>query len=694
MRKNKNVKNLLLSLSLAGVMAVSATSGVWPSAAKVFALDASSSVTYPFETGTNAFKYAATIQSSRSKQTEGDTWEYFDARFDAATDFNTTDYLAVQIRVDEGSPGLTMGVVENGDRYCTVGKDGSKVYFLAEGASTPTEITLADGGCVYVSQGWKGVLLLPFSNMGWQWNHNSSDLKGVTQFYFTTNSFYTWNYTVTLGEIGVYRGDPAVSGTTYETLLDVSTGVKRGSYGNVSFNSNWLTFANDAAPAAGPELAYPFRTGENALINGAEWIGPAAQASGDNVHNLYVNFDNADVDLSSAKYMVVELQSKAGQPGITFGLFNGTTKNGFVFTDAPGAGSDIWKKAENDTETTKAANTLYAAATLPLAFKGALIIPVSSFVSGDFTAIDGIYLETNSLYNWSFDIVVGEVGYLNEAGEYTELLSLDSGKKDSKYTVESTNPDDAATLTYNRALITSMGDSTLDFTCTNKTAASFDFWTGGSYGEAKMVEDSYGNAAVQMQATGSNPAGDAYVAMTLSGGGGWSWANKKGVSFWARNDSNVEVSFNIEVDCKYDEWTKTDTNGDGSINDLDQDGSNRFNVAFGQRFYLYDVNTGKTTIYVTRPTISLPVGFEGWVYVPFTAFSRPSWSDKGLLPMDFMGDNTHVSYLAITIEAGRYLNKPFSLNNFGAYATTPSFESTYVKPSNTIHGLLGLDEQA
>ncbi len=694
MRKNKNVKNLLLSLTLAGVMSVSATTGILPNAAKVFALDTSSTVTYPYATGEDAFKYSPTFKMQLT-QTSTENWEFIQAKF-KATDFVSTDYLAVQIKIKNYCQ-LTTGVLDGADRFTSI--SGGKAYFLHENGTLEAK-AFTSGNEIVFGNNECGTLLLPMSQLKYQFLTSNNGLKDVTLFYMTANSQYYWGYEVTIGNIGVYHGDPSVSGTAYETLLDVTTTAHKndGTYYVASQNPDALTFPADSntpppVVETAPEFAYPYRTGDNALINGGRWIGPAAGSSVDNFHQLNVNFDNADVDLSSAKYMVVEIYNKtAAAPGITFGLLNGTDKYGFT---GDKDGSSVWKLVEGETVSTKAANTLYSSANVPANFKGALIIPVAAFANGDFTAMDGLYLETNSKYNYAFDLVVGEVGYLDSENNYTELLSLDSGKKDAKYSASSTVTTDPCTLDFMRAPREMMGDSTIDFTCTGKNSASFDIWTGGSYGTATMTTDTYGDAAVQLKATGTNPDGDGYVATTLSGAGGWSWAERKGVSFWARNDSNVEVSFNLEIDCKYDEYTPYDANGDGDYDDDgDLNGSNRFNVGFGKRFYLYDVNTGKTTIYVTRPVVSIPVGFEGWIYVPFTAFKKADWSNKGLLASDFMATGTHVSYLAITVHAATYLDKSFSVNKFGAYATTPSFESSYVTSENTIHGLLGLDEQA
>ena len=291
--------------------------------------------------------------------------------------------------------------------------------------------------------------------------------------------------------------------------------------------------------------------------------------------------------------------------------------------------------------------------------------------------IDTLTITTNSKYNWAYEVIIGEVGYIDESGAYVSMLDLaDDETTDAKYGKYSVTSDleaNRGSIEYKTLARKMKGDVTVDFEVKNRPASSFDVWTGGSYGEAAIVTDTYGNNAVQLKATGSNPAGDAYTAITLAGAGGWSWSGMKGVAFWARNDSDTEVSFNLEIDCK-----------DNTINKSD-----RFNIKQGNRFYLYDVNTGKTTIYMTRPCATLPVGFEGWVFMPFTAFARADWSNNGVT--NFMGENTVVSYLAITIHAASYQDKAFSVNSFGGYTTIPSFESVFVKAENTIPNLLDLN---
>ncbi|MBQ8406925.1 MAG: hypothetical protein IJY38_03300, partial [Clostridia bacterium] len=217
MRKNKNVKNLLLSLTLAGVMSVSATAGILPNAAKVFALDTTSTVTYPYATGEDAFKYSPTFKMQLT-QTSTENWEFIQAKF-KATDFVSTDYLAVQIKIKNYCQ-LTTGVLDGADRFTSI--SGGKAYFLHENG-TLEEKAFTPGNEIVFGNNECGTLLLPMSQLKYQFLTSNNGLKDVTLFYMTANSQYYWGYEVTIGNIGVYHGDPSVSGTAYETLLDVTT---------------------------------------------------------------------------------------------------------------------------------------------------------------------------------------------------------------------------------------------------------------------------------------------------------------------------------------------------------------------------------------------------------------------------------------------------------------------------------------
>lgn len=684
MRTQRKTKNAILSLVLVFAMLASVAVGLVQNSQKVHAFDTESTLAYnPMSATKDPFKNAPTFTMAETATvgTTTDYWEFVQLTFDKATSFASTDYLAIEMRIDKGAFGLTIGVLENGDRYNT-STDNKNMYFVDSKTGNVTALSVLYSA-INFSAGMEGILLMPIANLSWQWNNNSSSLKSVSQFYYTANPLYNRDYALTIGNIGVYRGDPSSEDTTYETLLDVYTSEKRSQYYVDSKNPDCLFMPSDAgkAPETAPEIAYPFtqRTGEEALVNAAHWSGPSVGDSSDNWQTLTVTFDSATVDMTKAEYLVIETYIKAGSPGLTYGLNSGNARY-----SATVDGVSVWGVKEGETAASKIATTQYGAATVGQGFKGAILLSMENMVwqfgstnNKSLATISNLTITTNSRYNYAYEVVIGEIGYVDADGKYVSILDLEeenSNAKKGKYTIKSDNSENVGTLEYWTAARKTKGDSTIDFQVKNKAAESFDIWTGGSYGQVTIVKDSYGENAAQLMATGtSTTGGDAYTAITLAMTGGWSWAGMTGVSFWARNDSDTEVSFNLEIDCKDNNIGKSD----------------RFNIKQGNRFYLYDINTGKTTIYMTRPCATLPVGFEGWVYIPFTAFSRADWSTNGVTV--FMGENSMVSYLAITIHAATYKDKAFSVNNFGGYTKVPSFESYYVKSDNTISSLLGLN---
>ena len=650
------------------------------------ALDTSTQMTYPFETREEAFQYAPTF-TGVSEKTQDLHWEFIQVFLDDATaDFSKAKYVAIQMQIEQGNPGFTVGIHDaSGNRYMTV-TDGNKAYFLSEDG-TIQEMSMLNTELAF-KQGMSGTLLLPMDQLSWQ--KDTGDLTKINSVYFTHNSQYHAGWKISVGDVGIYEGEPDV--TAMRKLVDCSQAERaKSKYYVDSVNPDCMKMPSESGimEPEPPEIAYPFRKGEGADTWAAVWQGPVNGDSSQNWQTLTVKFDQATVDFSEASYLIIQYYGMVGAPGITFGLENKGARYSVAAAEADG--KPVYFMGENDAASVKAANVTNGAVTAPGANKmGAMIIPMDSMAwqfgdeaNRDLTAIDTLVLTTNSQYNYNYRIMIGEIGlYTGEAGSgtFTKLLDLSSDKSD-KFAVTSDLEANRGSLSFIEAdaVRETMGDATIDIKGEGKTDSSFSEEGGttgnvlinGSYGSLKVVKDSYDEDAMQLTATGIT--GDGYTAFTLSDGEDIDWANRKGVSFWARNDSDAEVSFNFEIDCKVASGARS-----------------RFNILQGNRYWLYDVNTGKTTIYMTRPTATLPAGFEGWVRIPFSAFERASWS-SGVSKEEFMGEGSVVAYLGISVSAASYLNQSFSINNIGAYTTTPQFSSSFVDAGGkTIPELLGL----
>lgn len=620
------------------------------------------SITYPFRTGEGALINSPTVKAP-TVQASGDNWLWYEQQYDIIPDLSNATYVAVEFQNVKGNPGLTVGVCGEGNRFGTYGNDGTNVYFIHEDGKVDTLSVLYSS--VNFGEGAKGTILVPLATAGsWGGNQAGATLRGSNSFFIESNSRYNYNFEFKIGEVGYYTGDP-FAGAPMTKVLDLSKQIKKDKFYASNFEVSFPETGVNVNNIAGQKATYPFRKEEDAFKDAMIWVGTSV-ATADSWQTMTVKFDQV-TDLTKASYLAVEYFAKAGTPGLTYGVENKGTRHSIVGS----SGEDVYMMNEAG-EITKGCTITYDASNIGTS--GCLLIPMDyvKYQFGDaantLAAAEQFILTTNSLYNWGYEVGVGEIGYYtgrpNENNfTFHKLLDLTSGPKVSNYSVSNNNP---GTSLY-RYIIerTVYGDTVINYTATGKTNNSLGVWDGGATGEQTMTKDTYGDDALKLECTGARPGADAYTAFTLIDGANIDWAGKKGVSLWARNDSDVEVSFNLEFDVVS---TKTNVRA-------------RFNVTGGNRFWLYDLNTGKQTIYMTRPCITLPVGFEGWVRVPFECFAQAQWSIDGAGAFQreyFMTEGCTVPYMCITVFSGSYTNKPFSINKIGSYATTPSFVSALV----------------
>lgn len=669
-----SVKKRLMTVALAVMLVVSCVS--------IGVTGYATSATYPFRTGSDAFKNAPTWQGKK-EQASADTYQFLQPIF-TESDLTSADYLAIQVNVISGTFGMTVGALSSGGgRYGTyVDQTNAMKFVYTDGTSKDLDILYAS---ITLTQGDNGMLLIPMSSLSWVgWAaENSKTLNKINSVFFETNALYNFGFEMVVGEIGYYVGDPSTGNATFTKLMDLSAGEQKTSY---YIAESTLVFPSDLeTPSQTPEtMDYPFVTGDDAFENAIVWVGTANGDAGDNWQTLKLNFDQA-ADLTDATWLVLQYKAISGAPGITYGIQNGDARYSIVGHD----GTKTYMIYEDGTV---GAASQYQYDASNVTGCGALLINMKelswqfgSDANRDMSKMESLILTTNSRYNWNFEIAIGEVGYytgtLGSDAQYHVLVDTAKGNKLSSATATSDLEENRCTVRSNKVERTVYGDVTLNWLATGKTSASFSIWEGGSYGTAEMVKDGYGDDAVRLTATGANPDGDQYVATTIGDGLQWNWGGSKGITLWARNDSDVEISFNMEIDVCNNNYT----NNAGGHNA-------RFNIKQGNRFILFDVNTGEQTIYMTRPCVTLPVGFEGWVFIPFTAFNQADWSvsGQGAMALNMFVDENKVfneeawvSYMAITVHAPTYQNKSFSLNKIGTYTVTPSFVSALVPETET-----------
>ena len=691
---------------LAAAMLLAAAFGGFVIPRTVSAAPATDGTTYeyPFRTGADAFAYGASW--TNAQQASASAWAAIFVNYDTATvDLSSAEYVAVQVKNVSGNPGWTIGWESGTGRY-SIGsgqEDGNPIYFMNESGAV-TQLSVLNGAVNFGSEA--GALIIPVDSLGWQWNADGNDFTTVKNFLFTTDLYWNHDWTLQVGEIGYYDGEIGAQGTTFTKITTVQSVSDYSKFFSDSANTTLTrVLASDEQGAEGAldtdlTYDYPFATGLNAYQNGADWVGPTVQdplpPDPANWHTLTIKFDDATVDLSDAAYIAVQMKNVMGDPGWTFGLNGGDTRYSNNWVVPASEGVEFYFMTEDGALTLLSLDPFTYNATRIGSGVGTLLIPVDMLQkqygtqddhSTFLAAAESFTFCTNSQYNINWRLQVAGIGYYDgdPSDEGTHFTQIATPSADSFASLYSKNDDDESNgstlsmveeISEGDVVPTTWGDVTVDLEFTGREASAFTVWDGGATGTAKMVKDSYGYDAVQLTSTGANPnGGDAYTATTLADGVSYDWTGAAGFTLWARNDGTSEVSFNLEFDYK------KQAGGDAG----------RFNVFQGNRYYLFDVDTGLPYLYMTKPTINLPVGFEGWVRIPFSAFRQADWSvtDVGVVEFTPSVDGI-ITYLCTTVYSTNYTNMPFSINMLGTYDTTPSFVSSYVTSANSIPALMGL----
>ena len=401
---------------------------------------AAETITYPFATGEEALQYAPTV-TAPATNSSGDSWMFYQHNFDSNVNLSSVTYIAVEFKLVKGTPGLTFGVLSNGNRFGTYGSNGRVFYFVSEDGTVSEYTTLWDS--INLAANSSGMLLM--KTFG-SWGGNAADatLGTCSSFFVESNNRYNCNFSFKIGEVGYYTGDP-FTGAPMTKILELST-VKKNYYSavfDVSFpevNENNI---------AGQKAVYPFGKENEAYKNGMIWTSPTS--AGLTYQTLKVKFDEV-TDLTNATYIAVEYYSKKGMPGITYGFESNGNRHSIVGS----SGNDVYVMAQNGA-ISKASNILYDAVTTSAS--GCLLIPMD-YINYQFgansqtiTSVTHLTLATNVFYNYNFEIVVGEVGYYTgriQTGDFTfhKVLDLSNGAKDNSFAIAYDNSSDSkSTLT-------------------------------------------------------------------------------------------------------------------------------------------------------------------------------------------------------------------------------------------------------
>ena len=149
----------------------------------------------------------------------------------------------------------------------------------------------------------------------------------------------------------------------------------------------------------------------------------------------------------------------------------------------------------------------------------------------------------------------------------------------------------------------------------------------------------------------------------------------KGLTFFAKNLSAKEIGVTLQFDEKIPGKSYTER---WCI------------VGYPAIYYAYDVNTGaEYMMYSKSDQVQIPVGFEGYIRVPFESYSVPEWN-KGQEGVDEVLDLDNFSgNFFFTSDNTRYEDLEYNLKDIGMYFNETR-KGNMFDNSHTIKANMGL----
>lgn len=140
----------------------------------------------------------------------------------------------------------------------------------------------------------------------------------------------------------------------------------------------------------------------------------------------------------------------------------------------------------------------------------------------------------------------------------------------------------------------------------------------------------------------------------------------KGLTFWIKNTSGMQIAFRIGFDLRI-------VDGNGTIT------TQRWETDDGARYLLLDTVTGSERIGASKNGIAIPAGFEGWVRIGFEQFSMPAWV-TATSPFDPTND---LCYIVIGMNALTYEGASFIMDSLGYYYTDIEVTTPFHQTANS-----------
>lgn len=561
-------------------------------------------------------------------------------------------------------------------------------YYLYSLDGAENQVAFRDGdNAIVLPASFDGYIYVPYSGMqildGYGNGNKTMNYSSIYAIYLEVNTYYDAFSNFSIGGVEILKDgksqmvlDPSkLNDLTYANYYSkdyngeyINISHKSVGSGEVSSDIDFDKLSLSKNLDKGLQLSYK---GAESDIS-AQWaIAPSVRTLGTNANALSIRIKN-QVSITTPITMALK-----NRRNVLFYVNKETGKNIFFKSLDGSLSINSWRDWDS-------------AITIPANFDGWMILPIQLFKTGesvDPTDVKQIVFSTSIFKNYDAftSLTFGDLQIIekdNKVSSYIDMKSLDDEQFNQTF-VKLLNEDYINFVRYEKSSLLAYRkgdvkyleriDHVKDDTELN---SEFPVWSGGSKLTNTLVETYGGNKGIQVDIGEVIANNNIYGSFDVfpkyytedwtnwSDGGETKDQDAKGVTCYLKNLSRKEITINLE----FEEMTKKNN----------QNIAERWNVQLGAMIMYYDINTKQEFIRVAKPSIVIPVGFEGYIRIDFSQYSVPSWCTIGDMQLDL---SATMSGFFVTTDCSNNEGLSFVISDFGVYFNNTSI-STLFEESN------------
>ncbi len=573
-------------------------------------------------------------------------------------------------------------------------KTNATMFEFDENMENKTELTTGElGSYIMLPGNFDGHLYIPYSILEdvptREWGENASTTmtyNDVYALYFACSTQYDSYANFQIGDVF------SENGVGYD-----GSEVADGDFGNY-FKKDYLGEYWTISRISGgqkptePEYDYSKVTFNGDIDKSAQFhiSGQAVDAS--NFTSMNIKFDLKDKDFSNAHDIVFRVKNFSYNYPCLLTLVDEEGKTSTLTSST----STKLKFYDGENFKNSAAGGNPASVIIPEMLDGYMIMPTSVFQgSADLSKIVALNVNIAVFYDYGFNVAFGDAFKLgSETAKLTQILDVDKLN------------DNQFTTTYSLAGLTKYGiidryviDRPSSWIGDVKIIDSLNYEDDAKL-KANVTYDIGDNACTYNKQDdgvfvhiGPYETGHAYGSymclgmfdkgvttdrkvMTRTVNGQKEYA--KGITMYLKNLSRREIGINLQFD-------ETSTTSAGTS-------AERWIVkGYPAIYYAYDVVKDENySFFAKSDQIQIPVGFEGYVRIPFESYQVPDWchGDAFKGTDDVLNLDNFTGNFFLTSDNTRYEDLEFFIKNVGVYFNETS--TGFLTSENTIKANMGL----